>query len=124
MAISSISRAEFNRMFTFDSELAPYIGDEVEWYADDDKNVIGVIARGVSGSSWSYAILRRNVLGDFIASTLGKDFFMDLQIALAACLRDMAAAYVGQDRAVSQRETDFWRDADGTIRRRDAGREH
>jgi hypothetical protein len=104
MAINSISRAEFNRMFTFDSELAPYIGEEVEWYADDAENVIGVIARGVSGSSWSYAILRRNLLGDFVASTLGKDFFMDLQIALAACLWEMAAAYDGQDRVASQRD--------------------
>ena len=104
MAIKNISRAEFNRMFTFDSELAPYIGDEVEWFADDAKNVIGVIARGVSGSCWSYAILRRNVLGDFVASTLGKDVFMDLQIALAACLWEMAAAYESQDRVLYKRD--------------------
>ena len=104
MAISKISKEEFNWIFTYDSELAPYIGDEVEWFADDAKNVIGVIARGVSGSCWSYAILRRNVLGDFVASTLGKDFFMDLQIALAACLWEMAAAYDGQDRVASQRD--------------------
>ena len=58
MAINSISRAEFNRMFTFDSELAPYIGDEVEWYADDAKNVIGVIARGVARSEFWGVIAR------------------------------------------------------------------
>jgi hypothetical protein len=104
MAINSISRAEFNRMFTFGSELAPYIGDEVEWYADDAKNVIGVIARGVSGSNWSYAILRRNLLGDFVASVLGIDFFMDLRIALAACLWEMAAPYDAQDGVASQRD--------------------
>ena len=103
MAIKNISRAEFNRIFTFHSELAPYIGDEVEWFADDAKNVIGVIARGVSDSCWSYAILRRNVLGDFVASTLSR-YFMDLQPARVVCLRDMAAAYVGQDVVVSQRD--------------------
>ena len=91
-------------MFTFGSELAPYIGDEVEWYADDTKNVIGVIARGVSGSCWSYAILKRNLLGDFVASILCKDFFTNLQIALAECLWEMAAADHGQDRVESQRD--------------------
>ena len=122
MAISNISRDEFNRIFTFDSELAPYIGEEVEWYTDDAKKIIGVIARGVSGSCWSYAILRRNALGDFVASTLGRDFFVNLQIARAACLREMAAAYDDQDRVASSRETDLWRDANGRIRRREPRR--
>ena len=104
MAISRISRTEFDRMFAFGSELAPYIGDEVEWFADDAKNVIGVIAEGVSGSCWSYAILKRNLLGDFVASILCKDFFTDLQIALAECLWEMAAVDHGQDRVESQKD--------------------
>ena len=91
MAIKSISRTEFNRIFTFDSELAPYIGEEFEWYADDAENVIGTIARGMSDSSWTYTILRRNALGDFLVSTLSRDF-MHLQTARVVCLRDMAAA--------------------------------
>jgi hypothetical protein len=102
-AISNVSRKEFNRLFTFDSELAPFIGDELEWYADDAKNVIGTIARGILGSCWGYTILRRNVLGDFLASTLSRNF-MDLQTARVACLQEMAAAYHGQDRVESQRD--------------------
>ena len=103
MAISSISRAEFNRMFTLDNELAPYIGEEVEWYADDAKNVIGVVARGNPGSFWSYTVLRRNVLGDFLASTLSRGF-MYLQTARAACLQEMATVSDGQDRVESPRD--------------------
>jgi len=94
MAISSISREEFNRIFPFDSELAPYIGDEVEWYADDARNVIGIIGRGISGSHWSYTILRRDVVGYFLVSTLSRDF-ADLPTARAACLQDMAATSDG-----------------------------
>jgi hypothetical protein len=104
MAISSISRTEFNRMFAFGSELAPYIGDEVEWYADDTKNVIGVIAEGISGSSWNYTTLRRNVLGDFLVSTLGRDSFTDLQTARFACLLEMKTPYDGRDRFVLHRD--------------------
>ena len=98
MAISNISRAEFNRIFPFNSELSPYIiiGEEVEWYADDAKNVIGTIAIGISGSCWSYRVLKRNVLGDFLVSTLSRDF-MDLQTAQAACLQEMAAPSDDQD---------------------------
>ncbi len=102
-AISSVSRKEFNRLFTFDSELAPYIGEELEWYADEAKNVIGTIARGILGFRWSYTVLRRNVLGDFLASTLSRNF-MDFQTARVACLQEMAAACDGQDRVESQKD--------------------
>ncbi|HUI07728.1 MAG TPA: hypothetical protein VL486_12065 [Verrucomicrobiae bacterium] len=122
MAISNISRDEFNRIFTFDSELAPYIGEEVEWYADEAKNVIGVIAKGVSGSCWSYAILRRNGAGDFVAAALGRDFFVDLQIARAACLRQMAASYGGEERVVAPSKADGRRDVDGRIKWRGPSR--
>ena len=91
-------------MFAFGSELAPYFGDEVEWYADDAKNVVGVIAEGISGSSWNYTTLRRNVLGDFLVSTLGRNSFKDLQTARFACLLEMTAPYDGQNRVASQRD--------------------
>ena len=103
MAIKNISRAKFNRIFTFDRELARYIGEEFELYVDDVESVIGTIARGISDSCWSYTILRRNVLGDFLVSTLSRDF-IDLQTARVVCLRDMTAAYVDQDMVVSQRD--------------------
>ena len=103
MAIKNISRAEFSRIFPFDSELAPYIGDEVEWYVDNAKYVIGIIAIGISGSCWSYTILRCNAVGDFLVSTLGRDFIY-LQTARAACLQEMAATPVGQVRVVYQRD--------------------
>ena len=100
-AISNVSRKEFNRLFTFDSELAPFIGEELEWYANDAKNVIGTIARGIF-TRWSYTILSRNTLGDFLVSILSRNF-MDLQTARVACLQEMTAAYHGQDRVESQR---------------------
>ena len=103
--ISEVSSREFNRFFTSDSELAPFIGEELEWYADDAKNVISTIARGILGSRWSYTILSRNTLGDFLVSILSGDF-MDLQTARAACLQEMTAAYHGQDRVESQRDRD------------------
>ena len=92
MAIRSVDREEFNRIFTFDRELVPYIGEELEWYANDAKNVIGVVARRFSDSCWNYAILRRSVLGDFVVATLSRDF-MDLQTARVACRQEMAAPW-------------------------------
>ena len=103
MAIKNISIEEFEGIFPFNSELAPYIGEELEWYADDAKNVLGTIAKGILGSLWSYTVLRRNVLGDFLASTLSGNF-MDLPTARVACLQEMATARDGQDRVESQKD--------------------
>ena len=102
-AITKISRKEFNRLFTFDSELAPYIGEELEWYANDAKNVIGTIAGGILGFRWSYTVLRRNVLGDFLAATLSRNF-MHFQTARVACLQEMEATCDGQDGVESQKD--------------------
>ena len=96
MAISSINRDEFEKLFPFDSELAPYIGKEVEWYVDDAKDLIGIIAKGNPSFYWSYTILKRNALGDFLVATLSMDF-KDLQSARAACLQEMATPPSGQD---------------------------
>ena len=92
MAITSISKEEFNQIFTFDRELVPYIGDELEWYANDAKSLIGVVARRCLDSCCNYAILRRSVLGDFVVATLSRDF-MDLQTARVACRQEMAAPW-------------------------------
>jgi hypothetical protein len=94
-AISNVKSKEFNRLFTFNNELVPYIGVELQWYADDAKNVIGTIAKGTSDACWRYTILRRNLLGNFLVSTLSRDF-MDLQTARATCLQEMATASDGQ----------------------------
>jgi len=102
MAISSISREEFDQIFTFGTELTPYIGEELEWYANDAKSLIGVVARRCLDSCCNYAILRRSVLGDFVVATLSRDF-MDLQTARVACQQEMMTS-----RQQAQKQSAIW----------------
>jgi len=71
--------------------LSPHMGEEVEWYVDDDRSTIGIIARGNPSSAWSYAILKRNANGEFRVSTLSQEF-KDLSAARGDCLQEMEAA--------------------------------
>ena len=51
------------------------MGEQIEWFANKAKNLIGTIALTRTGRSWSYAVLRRNKLGNFQVCDIGQNFF-------------------------------------------------
>ena len=60
MAIRKITLREFNHLSSSGSGLASFIGDELEWFADDAVKVIGAIALGRGGQGCNYTILVRD----------------------------------------------------------------
>ena len=55
-----ISREEFDRLFPNRSLLESYTGELVEYYANDDDNILGAVDHEAVGT-WSYVVLKRNV---------------------------------------------------------------
>ena len=67
MAINSISRWEFD---AFGPSRGPLVGvawEEVEWFADEAGNVIGVLTHDLADDDWGYAVLGRDRNGVFRA---------------------------------------------------------
>lgn len=61
MPIRAVSRQEFDRFQPTRLPVADFPIEEVEWFADDDGIVIGVITRFSSDESdWSIAVLGRD----------------------------------------------------------------
>ena len=65
MTIKSISRCEFNLFLPKHFFLESIVGEEVAWWADEARGIIGTIARGVAEPSWRYIVLERDADGDF-----------------------------------------------------------
>ena len=51
------------------------MGEQVEWFANKAKNLIGTIALTKVGRSWNFAVLRQNKLGNFQVCDIGQNFF-------------------------------------------------
>ena len=67
MAVNSISRWEFD---AFGPSRGPLVGvawEEVEWFADEAGNVIGVLTHDLADDDWGYAALGRDRNGAFRA---------------------------------------------------------
>ena len=75
MAIKSIGRWEFDKLLEYHRVLESFMGKQVEWFADKARNLIGTIALTKVGRSWSYAILRRDKLGNFQVCDIGQNFY-------------------------------------------------
>jgi hypothetical protein len=60
VAIRALSRREFDRFRPARIPVGDLTIEEVEWFADDDGIVIGVIARIASDRDWSIAVLGRD----------------------------------------------------------------
>lgn len=65
--IRLIVREEFDRFEPFRAPEAERIFEEVEWFADVDGLVIGVLARDREDNDWAYVILGRDERGAFRA---------------------------------------------------------
>jgi hypothetical protein len=65
MPIRAISRGDFEKFKPARHPILSVTIDEVEWFADDDGVVIGVLARDKSDKDWSIAALGRDERGEF-----------------------------------------------------------
>ena len=75
MPIKSIARWEFNQLLPHHLVLEKLMGEQVEWFANKTKSLIGTIALTKVGRSWNFAVLRRNKLGNFQVCEIGQNFF-------------------------------------------------
>jgi len=71
------------------------MGEQVEWFANKAKNLIGTIALTKVGRSWNFAVLRRNKLGNFQVCDIGQNFF-NLRQTMVQFTYAMVAAKNGQ----------------------------
>jgi hypothetical protein len=60
MAIRAVSQEEFDRFHPTRIPVADIAIEEVEWFADDDGIVLGVITRISTDRDWSIAVLGRD----------------------------------------------------------------
>jgi hypothetical protein len=63
MAIHALSKEEFDGFKAPPVPVAHFTSREVEWFADHDSTVIGVITRGTSDRDWSVTVFRRDTHG-------------------------------------------------------------
>ena len=57
--IREISRFEFDTLFPSRPTLESYTGPLVQWFADNENNILGAIDHERTGT-WSYVVLKRN----------------------------------------------------------------
>lgn len=67
MAIISITQSEFDAFKPSRSPLIASITEEVEWYADSARTIIGAVSYDKTDSDWSYVILGRDERRSFRA---------------------------------------------------------
>jgi hypothetical protein len=70
--------------------MVAFIGEGTEWFTNDTSNVVGIITRHSIRPPWNYAVLTRDVLGDFHVTHIGKASD-DLQTTREECRRLMTA---------------------------------
>jgi len=67
MPIRLISRQDFDRFEPFRAAEAEQLFEEVEWFADEDGVLIGLLARDRADDDWAYVVLGRDQQGRFRA---------------------------------------------------------
>src|ERR1700692_4912435 len=65
MALKSITRYEYDKLMPGRSVLEAFTGKQVEWLANDAKNVIGAVDHARTGPTWSYVVMKKNARGVF-----------------------------------------------------------
>lgn len=65
--IKPISRARFEALCFMRRPTAKLYSEEREWYADQDENILGIVALEKIDSDWAYVVLGRNELARFAA---------------------------------------------------------
>jgi hypothetical protein len=89
--IKHIARREFNQLLPHHLLLEDLMGEQVEWFANKAKSLIGTIALTKVGRSWNFAVLRRNKQGNFQVCDIGQNFF-NLRQTMVQFMYAMVAA--------------------------------
>ena len=71
MAVKSISRERFNALCRTKHIAADQISREMEWFADEDERVLGLVLMDLQDKDWAWMILGRDEAGLFRAIDLG-----------------------------------------------------
>ena len=109
MAVHSISREEFDALAPRRRPEIPTAVEEAEWFADDDRRVIGVLARHTAGHGWSVAALRRDDGGQFRPLRVRTSFERrdDARAALIVLIEEaVATTMTGTPSRTPERDTD------------------
>ena len=101
MPIKTIARREFNQLLPHHLVLENLMGEQVEWFANRARNLIGTIALTAMGRSWNFAILKRNRQGNFQVCDVGQNFFNLSQIMVQFRYAMVAAKYSRQEVCLS-----------------------
>ena len=67
LAINPISRRQFDAFEPARVAIGSLVWEEIEWFADEAGNVIGVLTYDVKDDDWGYAVLGRDRNGTFRA---------------------------------------------------------
>ena len=88
--VQSIGREEFHRLYPYTGKLTAFIGEGAEWFTNDGRSVVGIVTRDSIQPAWNYAVLTRDMLGDFQVTHVGK-ISSDLQTTREKCRLAMTA---------------------------------
>jgi hypothetical protein len=89
--INSIGRQAFHQLLPANAVPEMAVGEEVEWFADVAKTIIGTIGLGGMNKGWNYAILKPDTMGEFRVSEKQRNF-PTRHTARVTLLRRMAGA--------------------------------
>lgn len=64
--VRNISRVDLDQFLPHRLAIGRFIGEEVEWFADEAGNSIGTMAHGTTNMNWGYVALRRDELGHYL----------------------------------------------------------
>ena len=67
LAINPISRRQFDAFEPARVPIAGLVWEEIEWFADEAGNIIGVLTHDLKDDDWGYAVLGRDSNGVFRA---------------------------------------------------------
>ena len=84
MAIKSISQARFDALCFSRRPGTKFFGEEREWYADENENVLGVVILDRTDQDWSYVVLGRDEVARFRAIDQAINYQTDAEARIAA----------------------------------------
>jgi hypothetical protein len=70
--VRSIGREEFHRLYPYTGKMTAFIGEGAEWFTNDTRSVVGIITHHSIQPPWNYAVLTRDMLGDYQVTHVGK----------------------------------------------------
>jgi len=100
MHLRKISRTEFDKLFPNRSLLEAYTGELVEWFANEENNILGAIDHEQETGTWSYVVMKKNPEGELLVSELNENI-ISRPAAEAELFRKMEAAETSKRRSES-----------------------